>query len=176
MSILKIIKTAVLSLVTLAVISCSSDTSDTDTGDISKIRNLIQPAQNIWSGGQPNKNQFVTFAQMGVKHVVNLRPTAELDWNEREYVESLGINYYLIPVGSVDDISPANAKRLADILQRVGAEKTLVHCASGNRVGALKAFAAGTLDGKTTEEAIAHGKSWGMTSLEPEVRQKLLSR
>ncbi len=48
----------------------------------------------------------------------------------------------------------------------------LVHCASGNRVGALFALRE-KANGATNEQAIAAGKTAGMTRLEPEVLKVL---
>ena len=48
----------------------------------------------------------------------------------------------------------------------------LIHCASGNRVGALVALhARGT--GATPDEALALGKAAGLAGLEPAVRARL---
>src|SRR5690606_38327465 len=49
----------------------------------------------------------------------------------------------------------------------------LVHCASGNRVGALAALRAAWLQGADEEAAIAEGRRWGLRSLETEVRSSL---
>ena len=46
-----------------------------------------------------------------------------------------------------------------------------MHCASGNRVGALMAISSVELDGATVEDAIAVGKAWGLTRLEGRVRE-----
>ena len=48
----------------------------------------------------------------------------------------------------------------------------LVHCASSNRVGALRALTA-SAHGEALESAITTGKTWGLTGLEPAVRTKL---
>ena len=49
----------------------------------------------------------------------------------------------------------------------------LVHCASGNRVGALIALADYWLNGVGNSEALAHGLQAGLTKLEKDVRQVL---
>jgi protein tyrosine phosphatase (PTP) superfamily phosphohydrolase (DUF442 family) len=68
--------------------------------------------------------------------------------------------------------NPMQPCLLAETLRLIGDEPVLLHCASGNRVGAL--IALGTrLKGAETEAAIAKGKQWGLTGLEPIVRGKL---
>jgi len=48
----------------------------------------------------------------------------------------------------------------------------LVHCGSGNRVGALLALRA-SLDGADDEKALALGREGGLSSLEGVVRERL---
>ena len=49
----------------------------------------------------------------------------------------------------------------------------LVHCASGNRVGALIAIGAAKAGGMAPEAALELGKAAGLTSAEPRVRELL---
>ena len=49
----------------------------------------------------------------------------------------------------------------------------LLHCGSGNRVGALLALKAFWLDGGSAEEALEVGLAGGVTRLEPTVRELL---
>jgi len=49
----------------------------------------------------------------------------------------------------------------------------LVHCMSGNRVGALFALRAFWLQGMSAVEALAVGRRYGLTKLEPLVVQIL---
>jgi rhodanese-related sulfurtransferase len=48
--------------------------------------------------------------------------------------------------------------------------KVLLHCASGNRVGAMLALRARWLQGKSADEAMAIGKASGMTGLAADVK------
>jgi hypothetical protein len=49
----------------------------------------------------------------------------------------------------------------------------MVHCASGNRVGALLALRANRLEGASPEDALELGLDAGLTRLEPAVREAL---
>ena len=49
----------------------------------------------------------------------------------------------------------------------------IIHCASGNRVGALLALRANLIQGKSASEALAFGKAAGLTTLEDAVKQRL---
>lgn len=138
-----------------------------------EILNLSNPQANVFASGQPTQEQLQLLASSGVKHIINLRPSSEQDWDEAAYVKSLGMEYHNIPVAGADGVSTDNAKQLNDLLGALDGQPLLVHCASSNRVGALRALTAGQTNGASLESAIATGKSWGLTSLEPLVRTKL---
>lgn len=164
--------------ITLAIL-CLSTTACENGGTVSSeaalasgTNNIANPAENIFTSGQPSREEFAALAELGVKHVVNLRPQPEQDWDEAAYASSLGMQYHSIPVADANDITPANAEKLKQTLQSMGSEPALVHCASGNRVGALIALQHG-LESGDVDAAIAEGKRWGLTRLEPVVRNAL---
>ena len=137
------------------------------------IKNLVQSADNAFSGGQASQVDLSIMRDGGIQHVVNLRPSSEQDWNEGEAVEALGMSYHQIDVAGADDLSLANAQKLGALINGFGSEPYFVHCASGNRVGALIAINEVIANGKDVEEAIEIGKQWGLTMLEPKVRSVL---
>jgi protein tyrosine phosphatase (PTP) superfamily phosphohydrolase (DUF442 family) len=59
------------------------------------------------------------------------------------------------------------------LLKDSAKEDVLVHCASGNRVGAMLALRARWIEGKSAEEALAIGKAAGMTGMTDAVKAKL---
>jgi uncharacterized protein (TIGR01244 family) len=137
------------------------------------IDNLRHPQSNVWSSGQPTREQFAALAELGVKHVINLRPAEEQDWDEAAYVASLGMHYHLIPVAGAAGITAANAEQLAGTLRQLGDAPVLLHCSSGNRVGGLIALQVHAENGGDIEAAIEQGREWGLTRLEPVVRDVL---
>ena len=147
----------------------------TDLAAVNKlpIRNLSNPEQTIFSAGQPTMGEFEALAQAGIEHIVNLRPKSEQDWDEAGFVNSLGMQYHLVPVAGIAGVTLDNAASLAAVLEAIEGEATIVHCGSGNRVGALIALREGLLNGQSVDDSIATGKLWGLTRLEPLVRTKL---
>jgi uncharacterized protein (TIGR01244 family) len=129
-----------------------------------------QPEPGVLSAAQPSEEQLRELAEAGYRAIVNLRTDAEMTFDQRGLVESLGMEYYSIPVGAAEDVSEAGARRLDQILADVDGP-ALVHCASSNRVGALFAVRAALIEGASEEEALAKGRSAGLTSLEPRVRE-----
>jgi protein tyrosine phosphatase (PTP) superfamily phosphohydrolase (DUF442 family) len=140
------------------------------------VKNLTQQGDNAFSGGQPSQVDFSIMKDGGIQHVVNLRPSSEADWNEKEVVDTLGMSYHQLEIAGVDDINVANARQLGALINGFDNEAYFIHCASGNRVGALIAINEALVNGKDIEQAIEIGKQWGLTKLEPQVRAVITSQ
>lgn len=158
----------------LTLLASFATAQQVDTAAITsaEILNLSTPAENVLASGQPTQEQLQLLANSGVKHIINLRPVSEQEWDEEAYVKSLGMEYHTIPVAGADGVTSDNAKKLDDLLTSLNGQPLLVHCASSNRVGALRALTA-SANGEALESAITTGKTWGLTGLEPAVRTKL---
>jgi uncharacterized protein (TIGR01244 family) len=127
------------------------------------------------SSGQPTEDQFRVLADSGIQHVINLRPAGEQDWDEGAFVRSLNMEYHSIPVDTADGITRDNAESLYQLLESLEGQPVIVHCASGNRVGALVALSSAEHEGLDADAAMAKGEQWGLTSprLTPVVRETL---
>lgn len=129
-------------------------------------------AKKTVSAGQPDNAVLSTFAEAGYIAVVDLRTDKEdREIDEAVTVMGLGMSYVSMPIDSEKDINFEKAAELDKILSGFDGP-VLVHCASGNRVGALFALRE-KANGATNEAAIAAGKAAGMTRLEPEVTKIL---
>ena len=139
------------------------------------IRNARTPVPGVLTGGQPTPEQLEKAAEAGYKTVVNLRGAGEGDgWDEAAAARELGLEYVAIPIASAEDLTEENARRLAKILDDPERRPLMVHCASGNRVGALFALEAFTVDGEDGETALQIGLDAGLTSLREVMEEKLL--
>jgi uncharacterized protein (TIGR01244 family) len=136
------------------------------------VPQLHLPNDRLITGGQPDASAWPALAQRGITTVINLRPQAEMDGrDEAGEVQAAGMRYETLPVAGAAGITMENARQLRQLLQ--GAEgPVLVHCASGNRVGALVALGAADA-GATVEDAIAQGRAAGLSSAEARVRELL---
>lgn len=133
------------------------------------------PTSGALSSGQPNTEVLDRIAKAGYVAVIDLRGTGEdrgID-EEREVIDR-GLDYYALPVASREEISFENATKLDRLLASVNGP-VLVHCGSGNRVGAVFALRA-SQSGASNEEALAVGRKAGLTSLEPVVVERLAER
>lgn len=152
----------------------STDTLLVDVGAVAK-QNTVTPVDGITSAGQPDQAALAVFVEKGYVAIVDLRGEREnRGMDEKAEVESLGMDYVLLPIASEDDISFENAKKLDDLLAAYDGP-VLIHCGSGNRVGALLALRQ-SMNGADDEAAIEYGKQGGLTGLEPVVRARLAEK
>jgi uncharacterized protein (TIGR01244 family) len=139
------------------------------------IPNARVALPGVWSGGQPSEAQIAEAAAAGFRTVINLRAPSEpgFEW-EQAAVEHAGMSYVQIPVEGAAGLTRPNVERL-DAALRSASERgpTLLHCASGNRIGAMLALREAWLLGTTPAKALDVGRAAGLTKLEPQVRELL---
>lgn len=137
------------------------------------VPHLHIPRAGLVTGGQPAAGAWRDLHAAGVTRVISLLPAAEMGGrDEAAEVRASGMDYVQIDVASANDLTAGKARLLWQALQ--GDKGTvLVHCASGNRAGALLAMAARQEGGMAPEAALAFGKAAGLTKLEPVVRERL---
>lgn len=129
----------------------------------------VAPVDGITSAGQPDEAGFRVFAENGYVAVIDIRTEGEdRGLDEPAIVTELGMEYVLFPVGR-SDITFETADELAALLEQHDGP-VLVHCASGNRVGALLALQAFSETGDA-ELALETGRAGGMTRLEDTVQE-----
>ena len=140
---------------------------------ITLVKNGKMPLPGVLTGGQPTDEQFAALRDAGYATVINLRqPDERGSRGEAEKVGELGMTYVSIPVDGKAGLNEENAAALAEALE-AAEYPVLLHCGSGNRVGALLAVKAFQLDGASAEEALELGLAGGVTRLEPVVRELL---
>jgi uncharacterized protein (TIGR01244 family) len=131
------------------------------------------PREGLVTGGQPAPAEWAELKAQGVTTIINLRPPAEMAGrNEAAEVGATGMAYIELPVAGAEDIDADNARRLWSLLKASPAP-VFVHCASGNRVGALLALGAAQSGAMGADAALEFGRSAGLRGLEPVVRERL---
>lgn len=134
---------------------------------------FAQPRAGLHTGGQPTADDLARLHAQGVRTVIDLRGGQEdRGYDEAAEAQRLGLRYVALPIAGKDDVTPANAAALHALLQQQDGP-VLLHCASGNRVGALLALGAARIDGASPQDALALGRAAGLTSLEPAVAEQL---
>lgn len=135
-------------------------------------RTFRNPAKDLYTGGQPTAEQLQHAATAGITTVIDLRqPTEDRGFDETATAASLGLHYVRIPVAGASGLTPAKVQALQAALAQANGP-VLLHCASGNRVGALLALMKAQ-QGASTEQALQFGREAGMTSLEAQTRTLL---
>lgn len=167
-----------LTVVTIVLFAFSAWAGEGEQGihvDLGKVvaAGEVQPVGGITSAGQPDAQALDVFAESGYAAVVDMRGPNE-DRGMDDFagaVESKGMKYVSFPVVGNDAISFETAAELDALLEEIDGP-VLLHCGSGNRVGAVLALRE-SLRGASDEEALAYGKDAGMTRLKPVVREVL---
>ncbi|MGH8037841.1 MAG: beta-lactamase hydrolase domain-containing protein [Stenotrophomonas sp.] len=130
------------------------------------------PAEGLYTSGQPTAEHLQQAAAAGITTLIDLRqPGEDRGFDETATAAALGLNYVRIPVAGAAGLTPANVQALQAALTKANGP-VLLHCASGNRVGALLALMKAQ-HGVPAEEALQFGRNAGMTSLEAQTRALL---
>jgi len=132
------------------------------------------PAPHRVASGRLQADDVATLKRAGIRQVIDLSLDSETpDFDEAAAMRAAGIGYHNLPIRGAGDLTRARVVQFDRLLRDAGDEPTLVHCASGNRVGAMIALRAALIGGQSTEAALAEGRRWGLKGLEPAVRERL---
>lgn len=131
---------------------------------------------DLYSAGQPSVEELAQAAARGIRTVINLRvPEESVAFDERAEVQRLGIGYVSLPIAGAQDLGRATIETFSRELQQARREgPVLIHCGSGNRVGAAIALQRGWIEGLNANDALAAGRSAGLAELEPVVVERLV--
>lgn len=161
-------------VLSMAALGTAAAAGPSSQASLAGIPDVSFPAPHRIAAGALQQDDMATLQHAGVKEVINLRAPAETPgFDEAAAMREAGITYHDLPIRGPDDLTRDNVHRFDELLARAGDRLTLVHCASGNRVGALIALRAGILEGHSIDAAIAEGRRWGLKKLEPAARERL---
>jgi protein tyrosine phosphatase (PTP) superfamily phosphohydrolase (DUF442 family) len=128
------------------------------------INNAFQ-VENFYFGGQPNQEGFQFFLDQGVKTIYNLRGIGEDDFSEQEaFFKEKGIEYKHIPFLGENGFNPDCLQDLSELKQGASEAKVLIHCASGNRIGAWYIIYLVQVKGLDLDTAFEEGIKAGLTN------------
>lgn len=142
-----------------------------------RLPNFQVPLDGVLTGGQPTVDQVKQAAETGFKAVINLRTDNELPDPAQEltWVEGAGMKYFHIPISVPEDLTPQKTEVFIDVLSKPENYPLIIHCKSGERVGAMFALKAFHVDEKEIEEALLVGTMAGLSKLTPTVKKILES-
>ena len=140
-----------------------------------KAKPTLLDQQPRISTGQPDEAMLAQLKAAGYVAVIDLRTASEdRGMDEPAAVEDAGLDYHSLPIAGAKGTTYENAKALEDLLAGIDGP-VFLHCRSGNRVGALLALSA-IKNGASEEEALQIGRTAGLTTLEPVVKERLASQ
>ena len=159
-------------LLALSVSACADDNQAQvqafSPDEIRADASVLEGRQYI-STGQPDQKLLELAKEAGYRAVIDLRtPAEDRGIDEAAAVESLGMHYVSFPVAGSTDINLEKAAAFDRLLGQTEGP-VLLHCRSGNRVGAMLALDA-SRKGASEEDALKIGKEAGLTSLESSVK------
>ncbi|MCB9834097.1 MAG: protein tyrosine phosphatase family protein [Planctomycetes bacterium] len=152
----------------ILLVACTTEeapSAETESQEISE--------SDLSVGGQPSDGDIAALAAAGYRTVVNLRSFEEGDLDaERASVRQAGMTYVAIPFRSAKLLQDAHFDLGRQWLRDDTARPLYMHCASGNRVGALYIAFRVLDEGADFDQAVAEARSMGLRSDELVVRAK----
>ena len=157
-------------LLVLAVLAgCSSSPSRGERKVLRKqdmphavdARNYVILGSGVSGSGQPDLAIFPDLAERGYSTIINLRFEREHDAEaEREAADAAGLHYVNLPISRYA-LGLREAAQLKQAISSAPNGSILIHCGSGNRVGALWGLMQAYETGMELDEAIAYAQRSG---------------
>lgn len=137
------------------------------------VAGAVSPARGVLAAGRIAPADVERLRAAGIRQVIDLTPDDETpEFDEAAAVRGSGLGYSNLALRGAADLTRDNVVAF-DALMRRAPRPVLVHCASGNRVGAMAALRAAWVEGRPADEAVAIGRAWGLKGLEGEVRRRI---
>lgn len=132
---MRIIRSSLLILIALFAIVSYASTQVPFGNEIKTIKNYNRATTQLATSGSLGEGSAQELAQHGFKTIIDLRTEAEDTPSEKAAVESAGMTYINIPVTGAG----IDTTQLAAFVKAFeqAATPVLLHCASGNRAGAM---------------------------------------
>src|SRR5262249_9819810 len=114
---------------------------------------------NYYRGGQPKREDYVRWAGLGIKPVVDLRQGGPND--EKTLLKNAGIKFYSIPMTASHPPSKITIHQFLQVVNDPANQPVFVHCEDGHiRTGVMTAVYRITHDGWTADQAYAEMKKY----------------
>jgi uncharacterized protein (TIGR01244 family) len=128
--------------------------------------NFARLETTVACGGATTPEAVPELKKMGFKSIINLRLPTEAGANveaEAAAAKAAGINFFNIPFNGQSP-DPKVADRFLDAITAPGNEPAYIHCAAGNRAGAMWMIKRLAVDHWDTERAYTEAAALGLTS------------
>jgi len=130
------------------------------------VTNFAKLETTVACGGATTPEAVPELKKMGFKSIINLRLPTEAGANvdaEAAAAKTAGINFFNIPF-SGQSPDPAVADTFLSTITTPGNEPAYIHCAAGNRAGAMWMIKRLAVDHWDTDRAYTEAAALGLTS------------
>ena len=101
------------------------------------VVNTTCPLPGVVTGGQPGAAHLARLARVGYRTVLDMRlPEEPRGYDEAAEMRAAGLRYVVLPVTSAT-LDDARMDEFRELMRATDTTGVFVHCASGNRVGAV---------------------------------------
>jgi protein tyrosine phosphatase (PTP) superfamily phosphohydrolase (DUF442 family) len=136
------------------------------------VTNGACPLPGVATGGQPAEAHLKSLAKAGFTTVLDLRAADEpRGFNEAAAMKAAKLAYELLPVTPAT-LEDSTFDRFRALMKKTGGKGVFVHCASGNRVGAVMVPWLVLDRGWPIEKAVSSARAGGLRSPEMEARAR----
>jgi protein tyrosine phosphatase (PTP) superfamily phosphohydrolase (DUF442 family) len=130
------------------------------------VQNFAKLETTVACGGATTPEAVPELKKMGYASIINLRLPSEAGANvegEAAAAKAVGINFYNIPF-SGQSPDPKVADQFLDTVTAKQNEPAYIHCAAGNRAGAMWMIKRLVVDHWDTDKAFTEATALGLTS------------
>jgi tyrosine-protein phosphatase SIW14 len=154
-----------ISFILLAVASVPLFGADAPSIGITRFH---QVNDRVYRGGQPSDKDWAGLAKLGIKTVIDLRPSNEHSTAaEQRAVEAAGMHYVNVPMHGVEAPSDENVAKVLSLFNSDSAGPVFVHCRRGaDRTGTVIACYRISHDHWQNPKALQEARSLGMSWVE----------
>jgi uncharacterized protein (TIGR01244 family) len=133
---------------------------------VTGVTNFARLETTVACGGATTPEAVPEIKKLGFKSIINLRLPSEPGANveaEAAAAKTAGINFYNIPF-SGQSPDPKVADQFLSTITAPGNEPAYIHCAAGNRAGAMWMIKRLVVDKWEAERAFQEASALGLTS------------
>ena len=134
--------------------------------DVPGVANFARLETTVACGGATKPEGVPEIKKLGFASIINLRLPSEPGANvdaEAAAAQAAGIKFFNIPF-SGQSPDPKVADRFLDAITTPGNEPAYIHCAAGNRAGAMWMIKRLAVDRWTADKAAEEATALGLTS------------
>ena len=155
-----------LAALIIAFAALPTDAQQVTKPTVPGASNFAKLETTVACGGATTPEAVPAIKEMGFKSIINLRLPTENGANvdaEAAAAKTAGINFYNIPF-SGQSPDPKTADQFLDTITAKGNEPAYIHCAAGNRAGAMWMIKRLVVDKWDADRAFQEATALGLTS------------